>query len=440
MALLETTMSKPEPVSSMALPAQTLVGRLLAQFARPGPLDLRSRIDEHEVRFTNTLDEDAEQFERELMAQPIVPCNDHVGEGGLLTSEAGYVEPQLQQRIAWLRHTSSEVRLLQVRTPDGRPSMQAAIVVERPRWAPWLARAVVPRLGHAVNGAEEVFGLRLLRTLCTSSGDVVTLRLQARRIGVHALCDFEEHARRAGFSIADPEAVTRTLLLDLCASSSDLLAALPPKTRRKVRARTASPFEIREVTDDRYLASLQVAALASIHRTGGAMSRAPWGPLLGLAHEDPTRARILALFRRGGEEPLAFVAGVRHGALAEYVSAGSVDDAELRSHPFNYFLLWELAEWARANGATRLDLGGVTDGGPGDPLAGISTFKRHFTNTEAEIGREMIATLRPGARIMLATMRRLRDVEMPHTSARSARSSQTARAPGDEAAFYPTTD
>lgn len=106
--------------------------------------------------------------------------------------------------------------------------------------------------------------------------------------------------------------------------------------------------------------------------------------------------------------PLAFVAGIRHGTLAEYISAGSVDDAALRSHPFNYFLLWELAEWARANGAAALDLGGVTEGGPEDKLAGISGFKRHFTNTEAEIGREMIATLRPGAGLILDTMRGIR--------------------------------
>ncbi len=390
--------------------AQAVFGRLLARMRnRRAPLDVRTRIGDHDIRFTTALDADAERFERELLEQPIVPCNEHVGEGGVLTSEAGRVEPQLHQRIAWLRRSSAEVRLLQVRASNGRPSMQVAIDVERPRWAPWLGNAIARRLGHAVSGAEELNALRLLRTLCVASGDLVTLRLQARRLGVHALCDFEERAHRAGFVLADPEAVTRTLLLDLRASPDELLARLPRKTRHKVRALAASPFEIRAVTDAGHLEALKVAALASIHRSGGTTSHAPWGSLLAVAHEDPTRARILALFPRGGGDmPLAFVAGVRHGALAEYVSAGSIDDAALRSHPFNYFLLWELADWARANGATDLDLGGVTEGGPEDKFAGISSFKRHFTNTEAEIGREMISTLRPGAGLILDTMRGIR--------------------------------
>jgi hypothetical protein len=387
-----------------------LFGQLLGRITtRQAALDLRSRIDGRDVRFTTALDDEAERFERELVEQPIVPCNAHVADHGALTSEGGRVELPLQQRIAWLRHAGAEVRLLQVRVTGGRPAMQAAIVIERPRWTPWLGNAVAPRLGHAVNGAEELFGLRVLRALCASSGDLATLRLQARRLGAHALCDFEARARHVGFALVDPEAVTRTLLLELHASSAALLAALPKKTRAKLRASATSPFEIRAITDAGQLPALKAAAIASIQRTGGTVSRAPWAPLFALAHDDPTRARILGLFRCGSPAPLAFVAAIRHGALAEYVSAGSVDDAELRSQPFNYFLLWELAEWARANGSTWLDLGGVTEGGPEDPLAGISTFKRHFTSYETEVGREMIATFRPAAQLVLGAVRRLRD-------------------------------
>jgi hypothetical protein len=390
--------------------AQTLFGRVFARMSGAGaPLDLRLRVDEHDVRFTSVRDDEAERFERELLEQPIIPSNDHLGDDGGLTSEAGHVEPPLHQRIAWLRHSGTEVRLLQVRASDGRPSMQAAVVVHRSRWAPWLGVGLVPRLGHAVSGPEELFGLRLLRTLCGESGDLVTLRLQARRLGVHALCDFEQRARRAGFVLAEPEGVTRTLILDLRASSDELLASLPANTRRNVRARESSPLEVRALTDTAHIEALKTAALASIRRTGGATSHAPWGPLFALAREDPARVCVLALFlREGGDEPLAFVAGVRHGALAEYLSAGSIDDPKLRSHPFNYFLLWELAQWARASGATHLDLGGLTDGGPGDPLAGISAFKRHFSRTEVELGREMIATLRPGAQLVLDALQYVR--------------------------------
>src|ERR1019366_9521611 len=387
-----------------------LFRRLLAGMSAAGaPFDVRACVEGHNIRFTNALDDEAERFEHELLEQPIVPCNDTVGHDGSLTSETGCVALHVRQLIAWLRHSDAEVRLLQVRSSDRHPSMQAAIVVDRPRWSPWLGEAVAPRLGHAVSGLEELYGLRPLRTLCGASCGLVTLRLQAGRLGVHALCDFEQRARRAGFVLAEPEGVTRTLLLDLRASSGELLASLSGKTRRKVRARESSPFEIRPITDTVHIEALKAAALASIHRTGGTNSRAPWGPLLALARDEPTHARVLALFRRGGQDvPLAFAAAVRHRALAEYMSAGSIDDAELRAQPFNYFLLWELADWARASGATHLDLGGLTEGGPEDALAGISTFKRHFTCAEAEVGREMIAVLRPGAQLLLDGMRRIR--------------------------------
>ena len=49
----------------------------------------------------------------------------------------------------------------------------------------------------------------------------------------------------------------------------------------------------------------------------------------------------------------------------------------------------------------------VTDGGETDPLAGISSFKRHFTRTEAQIGSELVLMLRPIRTFAFQVLQRL---------------------------------
>jgi lipid II:glycine glycyltransferase (peptidoglycan interpeptide bridge formation enzyme) len=61
--------------------------------------------------------------------------------------------------------------------------------------------------------------------------------------------------------------------------------------------------------------------------------------------------------------------------------------------------------WAHASGASELDLGGITSGGPGDPLAGISEFKRSFSGRELEVGREMLSVLKPSRYALFRAVR-----------------------------------
>jgi hypothetical protein len=214
---------------------------------------------------------------------------------------------------------------------------------------------------------------------------------------VHALCDLEARARRAGFSLVDPEGITRTLLVDLRASGAELSATLSGKTRKKLRARDSAPFVVRQLLDARHRDACEVAGFASLMRRGKCTSRAPWRVALRILKDDPTRLVAFGLFPRDRpDELVAFAIAERYGQVAEYLSAGALSDAEVRKYPFNYWLLWDIAEWARASGARWLDLGGISDGGPDDLLAGIAAFKHHFSHTETEVGREMMATLRPG--------------------------------------------
>ena len=362
----------------------------------------RLTVDGRSLRFTTRLDEETERFEDELHARLAASLS-------LDGERRALIELPLQQRHLWLRHSTREHRLLQIRDAEGLPAMQVAVRVDRPRLFGWYGEGFTSRLGRAINEEEERFGLAALRDLCRDSGDLLTLRLQPYRTELGALRDFEARARRLGFHLTDPVEVTRTLVADLRPSADEHLAALSKKTRAKIKHRSRSSLSLRVLTETRHLPACRAAVAASMRRTGGDEPNYDFDAALALATAHPERARIIGLFVDGRpDDLLAYVSGFRHGTVAEYSSAGSLDDPQLRGFPFNYFLLWELMQWARESGASWLDLGGVTDGGSDDPRAGISSFKRHFTELDVEHGRELVTVLQPARRALFETARGLR--------------------------------
>jgi hypothetical protein len=368
-------------------------------------LDERRVVDGRRLRFTSALDDDTARFEDELCAR----VRQNGPEGTPPTGEL--VTLPLAQRHVWLRHTKREFRLLQVTDREGRPAAQAALSIYRPERYAGVGNAVAHKLGPAATGSDEEFALSALRQLCTDQGDLFNLRLQPRRLAIRELRDFEARARRAGFALADPESVTRTLLFDLQRTCDEITAQLPKRTRAKVRHRKRAEVELRVLTEDKWIPQMRAAADASVSRTDRqARSRYEWEPILAVARTRPDLARVVGLFLPSRpDELLAFVSAERHGLLAEYTAAGSKTDPELRSLPFNYFLVWELITWAKEHGSSALDLGGITDGGELDPLAGISEFKRHFTESEAEVGRELTVALHPIKAGAYAALRALRE-------------------------------
>lgn len=384
------------------------------------PLDRRVTVDGRVVRFTSRIGRETQRFEDELCRRVPAAAEADPEEGVAADAADPVLAPALllplQQRHAYLRNTQREFRLFQMTDTHGKPAMQAVIYVQRPRFPGWLAHGLAARLGQAVSPEEELCGLRILRQLCAETGELVTLRLQPRRYRIRELRDFEERARRAGFVLCDPEGVTRTLLYDLRPDPEAALLAMSQKLRRKIRARTkhAGQVEVRVLTDPCWAAACQDASGASLRRTGGCGGRSgEWESLFAVAQDRPDLLRVLGLFRKDRPDKLlAFAAACRHGEVAEYASAGSLDDPELRKLPFNYWLVWELFLWAREHGSRYIDLGGVTSGGPEDPLGGISRFKRHLTQTETEVGREMIVALRPFESWAYGALRSLRDVLM----------------------------
>jgi hypothetical protein len=282
-----------------------------------------------------------------------------------------------------------------MRDQGGKPAMQAAVLIGRSRMYRGFAQASVPRMAVASASSEEFEGLKLLRRLCRDEG-LMTLRLQPFRLGEQELNEFEARARDAGFERAPAIDVTRTLLMDLRPTPDELLAGFSKSHRQRIRHRGRNECRIVRLEDTSLIPRCREAEAASRSRTTGGTSGYDFDSLFALARRYPDRAFTLGLFlNESPDELLAFVTAVRHGKIAEYQAAGSFHNPALRSIPFNSFLLWDLILWARENGAEDLDLGGVTPGGPDDKLAGISEFKRHFTERELEVGREMLTVLKP---------------------------------------------
>lgn len=345
----------------------------------PRFIDQRLVLQGRAVRFTNRLDEETAAFEDELLASPLTATI--AQEPGEPVPAATSLELPLQQRHLWLRHSKREFFLMQSRDPSGQAAMQAVVTVHRSRPPLHLGQGFVNRLGAAKNGDEELAGLALLRRLCAEHTDLLTLRLQPRRPRVRELRDYEDRARLSGYVLVEPEGITRTPLYDLRPQPEAALAAMGQQFRRKFKARARQEVELRVLDEPRFAESCQNASRAAVERTGGETRRIEWDTLFAVARERPELLRIVGLFLRSRpDELLAFASACRHGVVAEYTSAGSRNDPELRKMPFNYWLLWELFLWARKHGSLVMDLGGVTVGGPGDPLAGVSRFKRHLTD------------------------------------------------------------
>lgn len=395
----------------MHLPGVTFILKVMGggDFPQHGRvIELRRSMEGRSLLVTNRFDQATLRFEAELLERRDPRPVDDEGETQIYTP----IELPLPQRHVWLKHTQREWLLFQMRDAQGRAAMQAVVSIYRPRGlGDLVSQGMVHRLGPAATGEDEEAGLRGLRLMSAELGDLLSLRLQPRRTVQRSLYDYEARARRAGFSLRDPEGITRTLVVDLSTTPEAYLASRTKKTRAKFRHRKRAEVDIRPLEDPRWIPACRAAALASIGRTGGeSASRMDLAALFGVAAERPELARIFGLFLPDRpQELLAFVSIMRHGRLAEYTMAGSLFDPVLRSMPFNYFLLWELMTWAREGGSVMLDLGGVTEGGPTDPLAGISSFKRNLTDNDVELGREMAVDLKPVRLQMFEYSREARD-------------------------------
>lgn len=334
------------------------------------------------VTITHKIDPEIKAFEKALLER-----------GRLRPYEEDTLHPidiPLFQRTDWLEHSGHDFRIIQVYGEDGLPASQVVALIIRPKGIRWFTQAKIPYFGcSSVSHEDELWLLNNLAKLLQESDGIIKIHLHAYRSEFHDLADFNNLAKRARFKLTDSLGITRTTFLNIKPTADEILASLNAKVRRKFRINQEENFEIRALNTQEWVPQLARALNSSFLRTGGGMTVFDFQTAINFAQKHPDKICILGFFFKSRpDELLAFLLTVRHGSIAEALSSGSLPDAELRKTSFNYLMHWQTVLWAKSHGAEALDLGGITDGGTTDPLAGISAFKRRFTRWELEVGRE----------------------------------------------------
>jgi hypothetical protein len=281
-----------------------------------------------------------------------------------------------------------------VRSARGSACGGFAAEMTRSRVLPGRLHVRVERFGASI--APEAIGPSLRALARAARQDHRVLRLSVEAFSL------DENVREAiagtldslGFiGVVDTRRYPRTVVVDLSGTEEAVLGRFHGTARRHIRAVGKHPVQIRPV--DSAVLSTRMAELMdeTMSRTAGSRRSYDWPARIAFTKANPNLARLLGLFRTDIEGPsalLAYAWGCMNGDYAHYDAAASTRATDLKL-PLNYGIAWELMRWARHNGCTWFDFGGVTAGSHGDDkdrLGGISDFKRYFSAREAEVGGE----------------------------------------------------
>jgi len=258
------------------------------------------------------------------------------------------------------------------------------------------------RVGPSI--APEYFGQaaeRLVR-LCRENSRILRLNVELFGRDEQARAAMAQALAAAGFTKVEPmKNYPFTIALDLTSSEDQILASLHGTARRHIRAIAKHPLELRAITDVALCERLTQLTSETQSRTGGDYTQPHWPSAIKLSVDHPTRSRLIGIFRTDATGPqslLAFAWSHHHGDHAHYDASASTRDTDIKA-PLAYALIWDLCLWARQNGATWFDFGGITQtshsSGDGDALGGISDFKRYFSKTVVSVGEEWMLEPRP---------------------------------------------
>jgi hypothetical protein len=340
----------------------------------------------HECRFFDRFDDEARRFE------------DRLRSGSMLVESIPWPRISFWQGYRHLESIANRFFVLQMRSKDSGKSYQMAVVERASRFSFFKTGAVpywIPS-PEPESFPDQAELLRSLRRLLLEHTPLMSVRVHSYIADDTALDAAEKLLGEAGFEPCEREAPEKTRILDLRPPIEEVLSRFPSKTRTKLKVKKPEEVRVEPLGSRERIPELQAALNDSFHRSADQRYEYDFGSLFGILENSPEAAAAFGFFLSDDwDSPKAFITGVASPPLFEYTVAGSRSDARLRQFPFNYILLWRLVEAAKALGASSFDMGGITDGGPEDPLAGISDFKRRFPGIEVSIGREMLLRLRP---------------------------------------------
>ena len=323
--------------------------------------------------------------------------------------EAGHVMP-LMHRCAWTRTVRPGGDwFVCARDETDRCAYGLALEVNRSRAVPGYLLIRCQRIGgSSVAGAAEA-ALAAVTRLAKAHPRVLRVDLEvfSRDDAVRATLA-RVLAAQGCRPKPEPRGYAETIVMDLLPDEEEIFAALASKTRRDIKAAAKAGAFTRAITHPAPADRLNALLKETMGRTGGQFHAPDWNGIITLGQSHPTLARLTGLYRSDLEGPEALVAfawGCGHGDHAQYSLAASTRTSGLRI-PLAYALAWDLICWAKRNGARWFDFGGVTRGtlGSGDPVGGISDFKRYFSQRMERVADEWLLEPRRLAAKVAATV------------------------------------
>lgn len=339
---------------------------------------MKSSVESSRVYWFHGDSPERERWERELIA-------------------AGCQLP-VRSRIAWAR-AFPEIKssLLVV---EGGNGVRGAIAVERhpSRALPGHHIMRVFRAGRSVPPqlADEV--IAALTQLARDDSRTLRLHLECFSRDNTMRDALAAAARKHGFEpLRELTNYELTLATDLRGQDNAThLASMSQGVRQNIRALAKYPVELRPVRDERDSPRMNELMRETLARTGAVHADCDYGPIIRLANAQPTLARLMGLYRadnpEAGTSLIAFALGLNNGDHVAYDIGASARVPEFKSLSLGYPLLWDLVTWARDNGASWFDYGGVpkAESEGEEKLAKISDFKRRFEKTEAHVADEWV--------------------------------------------------
>ncbi len=308
--------------------------------------------------------------------------------------DCGFPFP-LPHRVAWAKDWSEgESYFFSIHGPNNDCCAGFATEVNYSRALPGHLLLRVERFGAGLDEAMAECAIHAIMCLARES--------RTLRINIEVFSPDTAHRemllrviQRHGFVRATRRRrYYRTISIDLSGDEASILASLSGSARRHIRAMAKHPVQLKPLDPSSSARASQLHA-ETMSRTGGRLGKINWDKLIRFCIEHPDLCRLVGLYRTDVEGPdalLAFACGHFHGSYVHYDIAASTRNTGLKI-PLAYGPVWDLICWAKGNGASWFDFGGITQGhfsDEDDRLGGISDFKRHFSKTVIEVGDEWV--------------------------------------------------
>jgi hypothetical protein len=303
----------------------------------------------------------------------------------------------LEHRGSWIRDMGDSEYRFFVAGDEGSGSIRAAIPILRQgtRALPGHFHARATRFGYRQDPDGLRTILEALRDWVSSEPRLLGANVEIFEPDEGRRGRIEAAARSLGYErAAEPTRYVRTVGVDLGPSEQEVLASFASSARRFIRDPGKKGYRVEPITEVRWADRMHELFVETLERTGGGLGAPDWSRLIAFARGHPGLLRIVGTF--GPSDPaegslVAFASARHNGDHAVYADSASTRRLET-TVAVHYAPMWALMAWAKSEGCTWFDLGGITDGTrvSADPVGGISDFKRRFNGDELLVGHEWL--------------------------------------------------